>query len=56
MRNSGGGTTCIYGLKLDEMTEPHRDILQGLIARVTRIQSSVENEPIETATPIEDYE
>jgi hypothetical protein len=56
VRNGGGATTCIYGLKLDEMTEPHRDILQGLIARVTRMHSHVDTEPIETAVPISEYE
>ena len=49
MRNSGGTTTCVYGLQLEDMSSPDRDILQSLIARVTRAESE---EPIEIATPI----
>ncbi|MEI6233699.1 MAG: PilZ domain-containing protein [Planctomycetota bacterium] len=52
MRNSGGSTTCVYGLKVDEMSESHRDVLQGLIARVTR--SNDDEEGVEMATPIYD--
>jgi c-di-GMP-binding flagellar brake protein YcgR len=49
VRNSGGGTSCVYGLQLDQMSDQHRDILQGLIARETRGGDSGE---AELATPI----
>ncbi|HLX62640.1 MAG TPA: PilZ domain-containing protein [Planctomycetota bacterium] len=52
VRNSGGGTTCVYGLKLDQMSAQHRDILQGLIARVTRAQG--ESGEVGQATPYDD--
>ena len=51
VRNTGGGTSCVYGLKLDQMSDQHRDILQGLIARQTRAQESGEGE---TATAVAD--
>ena len=54
VRNSGGGTTCLYGLKLDQMSAPHREILQGLLARVTRVSNNFEDEQIETMTPIDE--
>ena len=40
MRGSGGGTSCVYGLKVDQMSQQHRDVLQGMLARVTRANSS----------------
>lgn len=52
VRNSGGGTTCVYGLKLDQMSAQHRDILQGLIARVTRAQG--ETGEVGHAVPYDD--
>lgn len=39
VRGSGGSTSCVYGLKLDQMSPQHRDILNGMIARVSRSQS-----------------
>ncbi len=53
VRNSVGTTTCVYGLELEDMSEPHRDILHGLIARVNRAEY---NESIEVATPINEDE
>jgi c-di-GMP-binding flagellar brake protein YcgR len=53
MRNSGGTTTCVYGLQLEDMSGTDREILQSLIGRVTRAES---NEPIEIATPINEDE
>ena len=37
-RGSGGGTSCIYGLKVSQMSSTHRDILGSMIARIHRAQ------------------
>jgi c-di-GMP-binding flagellar brake protein YcgR len=38
VRSSGGGTSCIYGLKVSQMSSTHRDILGSMIARIHRAQ------------------
>jgi c-di-GMP-binding flagellar brake protein YcgR len=38
VRGSGGGTSCIYGLKVSHMSSTHRDILGSMIARIHRAQ------------------
>lgn len=41
VHGSGGGASCVYGLRLESMSQEHRDILQGMIDRVTRSQSGL---------------
>ena len=35
LRNSSGGNTCVYGLKVETMSPPHREIFQALLRGIT---------------------